>query len=134
MAGSILSPLNRKLSTAQSIKMLCIGIGALLLFVWIGHDGDSRATSAAVGETPTKAEWIQKVYQIQSEPKMIIVTGDIQETKDRLFGAVGPPTSTQAIGNDIYLYWRCSDGEIQLVADRGNFGAMGFVAGKINSY
>ena len=59
----------------------------------------------------TKAEWTRKVMAVTQ-----VIDGHILEVgREKLFKAVGAPTSIQSHGSEWYFYWDCSDGQIQLV-------------------
>ncbi len=78
----------------------------------------------------TKAEWRAKAPS--STP--IQFTGQIITGKARLFAAVGPPDKTQTIGDEISLYWQCSDGLIQIVTGAQLYNITGQIIGPVNDY
>lgn len=53
-----------------------------------------------------------------------------------LWAAVGKPEHTQTVGNGqlLYLYWRCSDGFIQVTCSAQHYNLAGFVTGTVNDY
>lgn len=77
----------------------------------------------------TKQEWKAAVPQNVSQTSF----GNILCNREVLFKAVGQPSRSEAVGDYEYLYWDCSDGQIQLVCARGQF-ELGYVGGKLNEY
>ena len=78
----------------------------------------------------TKHEWRSRAPNSQ----MIKVSGQIMCSKVALTTAVGSPNKTQTIGDKVYLYWRCLDGDIQVVAESLIYGADGLIVGNVNDY
>ena len=78
----------------------------------------------------TTAEWRAKAPS--STP--IQFTGQIIIGKAQLFAAVGPPDKTQTIGDEISLYWQCSDGLIQIVTGAQLYNITGQIIGPVNDY
>jgi hypothetical protein len=74
----------------------------------------------------TKDEW-------KSHAPGLVNGNQIACNRERLFAAVGEPDRTQTVGDDSYLYWQCSDGEIQVVCSQFAYG-MGIVSGTVNDY
>ena len=79
---------------------------------------------------PTKDEWISKVPNAE----MAKMARQLACSKKALFKAVGSPSKTQTIGDDLYLYWSCSDGQIQVKCNAPIYNAGDQVVGNINDY
>ena len=102
------------------------GYGALLcafaLAVTLGLSGCSRQI--------TREEWIAEVPNAQT----VAMTGQIQCRKSDLFAAVRNPDNTQSVGDMVYVYWECSDGEIQVQCSALAYKAHGMVIGTVNEF
>jgi hypothetical protein len=95
---------------------------ALLLFSSLG--------TTSFSPSPTKDEWLSKVPNSRS----VRITKQVICNKSELFSAVGSPVKTQSVGDSVYLYWRCSDGEIQLDCSAMPYNGADMIVGKINDY
>jgi len=113
----------------------CAAVGAVVaVIVWLAWpDPDSsRISGNAVSQLPTRAEWTQKVAA--GPNGQLVQFGNLLVGRDDLYRAVGPPSNTEMIGTDVYLYWQCADGTVQVVAPRSAFEVQGVVTGRINTY
>jgi hypothetical protein len=94
----------------------------LLLFSSLGPTSFSQS--------PSKAEWLSKVPNSQS----VRITRQVVCKKSELFSAVGNPVKTQSVGDSVYLYWGCSDGEIQLECNAISYNGADMIVGNIGDY
>jgi TPR repeat protein len=74
----------------------------------------------------TKAEWRSHVPPLINGYQFLC-------NKGQVFAAVGDPVRTQTVGDDLYLYWKCRDGQIQVVCSQVRYG-FGIIEGQINDY
>jgi hypothetical protein len=63
---------------------------------------------------------------------MLAVSGTICSVK-ALYEAVGAPDRTQTIDGNKFLYWVCTDGQVQVVCSEDAY-ANGQIIGRINDY
>jgi hypothetical protein len=99
--------------------------------------GDSRSISNSQPEVLSKEEWLKKASALSQETptlRAMVAGGILMVQKDKLYAAVGAPTSTQMLETDAYLYWDCSDGQIQVVTNRLMLNNGMIYGGKINSF
>lgn len=92
-------------------------------------------TVAAGGDVKgatSKAEWRAKVSQLNNGA--LVNLGRVVMEKATLLNAVGQPVRTQTVDNDLYLYWECSDGVIQVVCSAQHYILAAFIVGTINDY
>ncbi len=75
----------------------------------------------------TKGQWKAAISDL-------VVGGQLYCKTDRLFAVVGKPDKTQTVGDKVYLYWECSDGEIQAVCSATGYNYSGLAFGKVNDY
>lgn len=79
---------------------------------------------------PTRDQWMERAPILGNFKR----AGKIYCKKADLFAAVGEPERTQSSGENVFLYWKCSDGWIQVSAHGLNYRAAGMIMGEINSY
>jgi hypothetical protein len=78
----------------------------------------------------TKREWkdaFGKAYPVFAQ------TGAVRMQKADFLELCGEPSKTQTVGNKVFWYYSCKDGEMQLDLDKGNL-LGGIVAGHVNEY
>ena len=85
------------------------------------------STQSQQPHVPTKQEWKASVPQNPG----LVAFGRIACGKQVLFDAVGQPSRTQEVGDEEYLYWDCTDGQIQVICARGQY-ELGQVGGNVN--
>ena len=107
---------------------LIIVIIISLILLGIFREGESPKQPVPP-PLPSIAEWTQKAGRVG----LVMENGYIQINRETLFQAVGSPSSTQMVGDNVYLYWQCANGRIQLVASRNHF-ALNLISGTINTY
>jgi len=108
-------------------KYWIAGVVVLLLLAAF-FDSPSEAKSHRM----TVNEWIAQAGNVTNAG--LIANGVIQApNKQVLLAAVGAPDNTSTAGNDLYLYWSCADGSVQVVTSRVGYNA-GFIAGNVNFY
>lgn len=105
-------------------------------------DTGSPSTSSSSGSTLTrpsstltKEEW--KAQAIKALPDMLgsISSGNISCKSSDFYRMMGKPERSQSIGENTYLYYRCSDGVLQLVCWKQNLEQIGELATtEINDY
>ena len=110
----------------------CLGFLVACLFIaWIANIGGCNSPTTNTASAPTKAEWLQKLESHYGQyARMRIV---YQWKADDFKRFMGNPSSTQTVGDEVFWYYECADGQFQLVMDQGNL-AIGIMAGKINDY
>jgi len=126
------------LGCGQACLILIVLFGAFVGFV-IMMSPCEKDTNQLTGAVPistslnaaqlSKAQWKAAVPQ----NGMLVGFGQIACNKDALFQAVGQPSREEAIGDDQDLYWDCSDGQVEIVAVRGQY-EVGLVAGRLNEF
>ena len=119
-------PLKRK-TEPVTLAIYCI-VAVLALFL-IFSDGSSSSSSVST-RARSKAEWMSAA---RSSGVHIVAAG-IWGRSELLYTSVGRPHESQNIMNDTYLYWNCSDGQIQLVTNRAALEMNGELSGNVNSY
>lgn len=83
------------------------------------------------GPKTTKAEWKAKLGR---KNQMFQVTGGvIQMQKNTFVKLMGSPDKTQTLNGQVYWYYSCKDGMIQVVVDAGAL-SQGVMAGHANDY
>jgi hypothetical protein len=95
---------------------------------FLSDNGLSKSTAQAT--ILSKGQWRAAVPQNGT----LLSYGQIICNKEALFQAVGQPTHEEAVGDDVNLFWDCSDGQVEVVAVRGPYEATGLVTGKMNEY
>ena len=68
------------------------------------------ATTGCGGPSITKDQWKDKVEK--SFPGFLLMSEYPDKTK--FTAALGKPDRTQSVGGDVYWYYRCSDGMVQM--------------------
>lgn len=81
--------------------------------------------------TITKQQWKTALGRIQ---QMFAVSGQIQMSKSDFIRICGEPQKTQTVGDSVFWYYQCKDGDIQLELDNGNLLGAGIVTGHANDY
>lgn len=80
----------------------------------------------------SKAQWRQKLESRYGQVARLGIIAHYWKAKD-FKQLMGEPASTQTVGNQVFWYYDCSDGMIQLCLDKGML-AGGVMGGKINDY
>jgi hypothetical protein len=81
-----------------------------------------------------KDQWIAAVANTgYANRQTLLSSRQLGIKKDILFAAVGNPDSSQTIGENVFLYWECRDGTIQVDCNLGGYGS-GIVMGHVNDY
>ena len=143
----LFSPAYRRYSPLFMVAALISVAATFLVLTHLGEVIDSgRISSITKEQWRTKVEALPPLHQVPKTPGSYIFSepwgygpasknGPYEFRKEDLFNAVGPPDhySTTSVG-DKYLYWECSDGEIQFVCSQGAYDNHDVVAGNINDY
>ncbi len=83
----------------------------------------------------TKEEWLKKLDENGLNAKIMNRFNGIGCPESEFIEIMGNPDRTQAVGDHIYWYFRCSDGQIQMVIYKGNLEHYGQVlVDTINHY
>jgi hypothetical protein len=110
--------------------------GLFALVAWVLDDcsgSGSGKVATPVVQLPTRAEWAAKAAGAGPNGQMVAL-GKLVIGRDALFRAVGQPSSSEDVGNDVHLYWKCADGTVQVVTQRAFFNVQGVIAGQINNF
>lgn len=109
--------------------------------------GNSSSARSVVAEL-TKKQWMKKLHVFlikeggggvgdifaYNQISALMGRSSVEITEERLVKLMGEPSRTSAIGNKIYWYYKCSDGSIQIVADRDQYQYLKIITGEINEY
>jgi hypothetical protein len=79
----------------------------------------------------TKSQWMQEASKVGGQ---LVSAGRLNVSRDSLYSKVGAPSKTQSSGNDLYLYWTCSDGTIQVSTNQLVFNSNGMIFGQIDRF
>lgn len=139
----------RKLLALNFVQLPLSAIGILAVVGYLAKGKESAAPPAvavqvaapvpanvpiqAVNELPTKEKWLQGATGAAAQPGLV-QAGTLVARRDRLYAAVGSPSSVSYQDNDAYLYWDCADGRIQVITGRYMLDAQGVVQGTVNAY
>jgi hypothetical protein len=80
--------------------------------------------------TITKQQWKTTFARVHP---LFAQGGVIQMRKSIFLQLCGEPQRTQTVGNTVFWYYECKDGEIQLELDNGNLAGR-IAAGRANDY
>ena len=122
-------------------KLTVVGVGLFLLLLVVVAVGmkkpaaNGTGSTARVTATMTKQEWMAKVIKELGQDRTTVYAGYINCSAKDFYRVMGEPIRTQAVGENAYLYYQCTDGTLQLVCYKVNLesnGLLGTTA--INEY
>ncbi len=123
-AAAPASPMKR--AVVVLLKLAVVGVGLFFLLLVVVVVGMKKPAAGGTGSTTrvtatmTKQEWKAKVKTAFPEKTGMIGIGVISCDEKEFYEVMGKPAKTQAIGNDAFLYYQCSDGMLQLVCYKNN--------------
>ena len=98
--------------TNKLVKLITLAVIAILPGLSMVSCSDS--TSKQRGSSVKNVVKLQSVADWKRKAGYDYVPQSLQGTKSSLFNRVGRPYKEQKMGGSYYLYWQCSDGQIQL--------------------
>ncbi|MBI4028038.1 MAG: DUF4339 domain-containing protein [Verrucomicrobia bacterium] len=101
---------------ATVIIITILVVIAAIIAPWVSEKNQGNPGATQSGATLiTRSQWKEKLRRACPE----FVTGQLRALKADDFKALmGPPASTQSIGDITYWYYVCSDGQIQMVIQK----------------
>ncbi len=137
------NPVVRAIVVLVKVTAVFLGITVFIMVVVAvgmkkepGSKNGSASTSPATASSHiTKQEWKAKVVAQLRQDRTTVIAGYINCSAKDFFRAMGKPDKTQAVGDNAMLYYRCSDGTLQLVCSKLNLEANGLLGTTaINEY
>jgi TPR repeat protein len=79
----------------------------------------------------TKDQWRAEVGKVQP---LFAATGVLKMARNDFESLCGVPDKTETVGNDVYWYYSCSDGVLQLIMDKNVLNSGTIIITRVNDY